>query len=220
MKLASANSASSSDDDTESGDEQDNAKTVRKRDVAWCAVDTENHSYYQTTTSTISRRVVVWPPPSSSSTAPQNSLNLRPAHVGRPFGNKMQLFSKTGHHLAVYPDGTVKGTPDENDLHTYLEVQSADFPGHVKIKGLLANMYVGMDYKGRLYAEADSNSEATVFIETFQGSYNSYQSRKYAHLGWFLGIKKIWEIQKGSENYLRTKSGPILTETVQVPVTL
>lgn len=39
--------------------------------------------------------------------------------------------------------------------------------------------------------------EASVFIEDFQGSYNTYLSRKYAHLGWYLGIKKSGRFKKG-----------------------
>ncbi|KAJ8959133.1 hypothetical protein NQ318_022391 [Aromia moschata] len=188
------NSESSSDDDTFSEDEGDYSRvTITKRDVSWCAVDTENHPYYQG-----AARRVVWPPPSSSSSSAPSYVNLRPSRVAtRPFGNKMQLYSKTGHHLAVYPDGTVKGTPDENDLHTYLEIQSAGFPGHVKIKGMLANLYVAMDHKGRLYAEPDPNEETTVFIESLQGSYNAYLSRKYAHLGWYIGIKKSGRFKRG-----------------------
>ncbi|KAJ8916827.1 hypothetical protein NQ315_005834, partial [Exocentrus adspersus] len=158
-----------------------------------CAVETENHSFYETPP-----RRVVWPPPSSSSSSTTSHINLRPTRVGNPvYGSKMQLYSMTGHHLAVYPDGIVKGTPDENDLHTYLELVSAGFPGHVKIKGMLANMYVAMDAKGRLYAESDPMEEATVFIESFQGSYNAYLSRKYAHLGWYIGIKKSGRIKRG-----------------------
>ncbi|KAJ8966912.1 hypothetical protein NQ314_003232, partial [Rhamnusium bicolor] len=114
---ASANSESSSDEDTavSSEDEQDNISRVTrvKRGISWCAVNTENHSYYQTTP-----RRVIWPPPSSSSTSTTSLINLRPVRVGNPyFGNKMQLYSKTGYFLAVYPDGIVKGTRDENDLH-------------------------------------------------------------------------------------------------------
>lgn len=39
--------------------------------------------------------------------------------------------------------------------------------------------------------------ESTVFIEAFQGSYNTYLSRKYAHLGWYLGIRKSGKVKKG-----------------------
>ncbi|XP_018574813.1 fibroblast growth factor 1-like [Anoplophora glabripennis] len=190
----SAVGESSSDDDTVSEDEQDNfTHTTRvKRYTEWCGVDTENHSFYETT------KRVVWPPPSSSSSSAQSYINLRPTRVGNPvLGNKMQLYSKTGHHLAIYPDGSVKGTSDENDLHTYLEVVSAGFPGHVKIKGMLTNLYVAMNKKGMLYGEPNSSEEATVFIESFQGSYNAYLSRKYAHLGWYIGIKKSGKVKKG-----------------------
>lgn len=39
--------------------------------------------------------------------------------------------------------------------------------------------------------------DAAIFIESFQGHYNTYLSRKYAHLGWYLGIKKSGKYKKG-----------------------
>jgi fibroblast growth factor 1 len=127
----------------------------------------------------------------------------------------MQLYSKTRQHLAVYPDGVVRGTPDDNDLHSkpsnflffplqdavlaFLELISAGYPGHVRIKGLLTNLYVAMDKKGRLYGEPDMMEDSTIFIESFQGSYNTYLSLKHAHLGWYLGIKKSGKYKRGSK---------------------
>lgn len=32
--------------------------------------------------------------------------------------------------------------------------------------------------------------ESTIFLESFQGSYKTYLSKQYAHLGWYIGIKK------------------------------
>lgn len=113
-------------------------------------------------------------------------------------------------------------------LHKYyfiahLELISAHYPGHVKIQGILTKLFVAMDSKGRLYAEvhqdiiasikmrtkleiisffyfqSDSSDEATVFVEDFQGSYNTYLSKKYAHLGWYLGIKKSGKWKRGSK---------------------
>lgn len=38
---------------------------------------------------------------------------------GNPdLGNKMQLYSKTNYFLAIYPDGTVKGTQDRDDPYS------------------------------------------------------------------------------------------------------
>lgn len=48
--------------------------------------------------------------------------------------------------------------------------------------------------------------EGTVFIEDFLGSYNTYLSRKYAHLGWYLGIKKSGAFKKGPKTSYRQKA--------------
>ncbi|XP_056633331.1 uncharacterized protein LOC130442944 [Diorhabda sublineata] len=184
---------SSSDDDTDDSceDEQDAATSNghrSTREIQWCRVRPH-------------RKKVVWPPPSNST--PSTSTHLKRITAGNLstgsplFGSKMQLFSQTGYHLAVYPDGKIRGTPDENDLHTFLELTSAGYPGHVRIKALLTNLYIAMDRRGKLYGEADPMMEPTVFIESFQGSYTVYLSRKYAHNGWYIGIQKNGKIKKG-----------------------
>lgn len=79
-----------------------------------CSVGAGNHSRYRPP-----GRVVIWPPPSSSSSSSRHfRLDLSNATENPVLGSKMQLYSRTGHHLAVYPDGKVLGTPDENDLHS------------------------------------------------------------------------------------------------------
>jgi fibroblast growth factor 1 len=165
-------------------------KNRTKRGIAWCGVEDDNGG------GSSSAPKITWPPPSPSS----NWRQLRPVRFGNPlYGTKMQLYSKTRQHLAVYPDGVVRGTPDDNDLHTFLELISAGYPGHVRIKGLLTNLYVAMDKKERLYGEPDMMEDSTIFIESFQGSYNTYLSLKHAHLGWYLGIKKSGKYKRGSK---------------------
>lgn len=39
----------------------------------------------------------------------------------------------------------------------YLEVLSAGYPGHIKIRGILTNQYVAMNRRGRLYGEVSGN---------------------------------------------------------------
>lgn len=83
----------------------------------------------------------------------------------------MQLFSRTNHFLAIYSDGTIKGTQDRVDPHctqlhlvrifnfnatiisAHLEVISAHFPGHVKIRGMATNFYVTMNENGKIYGQ-------------------------------------------------------------------
>lgn len=61
---------------------------------------------------------MTWPPdPSLLGTS--SWRNLRRVRPGNPlYGTKMQLFSKTNYNLAVYADGAVRGTMDDNDLHS------------------------------------------------------------------------------------------------------
>ncbi|XP_049825265.1 fibroblast growth factor 1-like [Aethina tumida] len=115
----------------------------------------------------------------------------------------MQLYSKTEYHLAVYPDGRVFGTKDDTDLHTFLELMPGGGTSLVKIKGLLSNMYVGMNHKGKLYAEPDPLSDNIIFIEDFQGLYTTYKSKKFEKRGWYIGIKKNGKFKRGR----KTKAG-------------
>ncbi|XP_076262436.1 fibroblast growth factor 1-like isoform X2 [Rhynchophorus ferrugineus] len=145
-------------------------------------------------------RRIVWPPVNSSQSHLRSGyVDITNAQWGNPtLGSKMQLFATTGFYLGVYPDGRVRGTKDDSDPHTFLEIVTGGLlPEHVKIKGLLTNMFVAMNKKGRLYAEPDPSAPSTVFIESFQGSYNAYLSRLYAHLGWYIGIKKSGKFKRG-----------------------
>ena len=45
--------------------------------------------------------------------------------------------------------------------------------------------------------QEDPRDYATVFIEGTLGQYNTYLSQKYAHLGWYIGIKKNGTIKHG-----------------------
>ncbi|KAG5885638.1 hypothetical protein JTB14_012068 [Gonioctena quinquepunctata] len=212
---ACAGSDYSSDDssDTDSSgadstkDEKDFSTQHRqKRDIEWCGVDTENHNYYNPTPTPPPRKVV-WPPPSSSSSSFAVSRNRFGNVTGNPkLGAKMQLYSKTGYHLAIYPDGKVRGTHDDNDVHTYLEILSSGYPGHIKIRGLLTNLFIAINKKGRMYGEADPMEESTVFIESFRGLYNVYLSRKFAHLGWYIGVKKNGKPKRGPKTAFRQKA--------------
>ncbi|KAL3274073.1 hypothetical protein HHI36_015491 [Cryptolaemus montrouzieri] len=169
-------SSSSSDNDS---DQIDDTSTREKRSIHWQRL-----------------AKITWPPQSTSSGNWRS--NLRHIQFGNPkYGQKMQLFSRTGYHLGIYHHSGVHGTRDEDDLHTILELVNAGYPGHVRIKGLATNAFVGMDQKGKLYTEFDMKEENTVFIESLQGSYNVYLSRKYAHLGWYIGIKKSGKFKSG-----------------------
>lgn len=90
-------------------------KLIQNRFLYRCGVDDESSN------SSISSPKISWPPTNPNS----NWRQLRPVKVGNPlFGTKMQLYSKTKHNLAVYPDGGVRGTTDENDLHSRHFIQN------------------------------------------------------------------------------------------------
>ncbi|XP_044758526.1 fibroblast growth factor 1-like [Coccinella septempunctata] len=181
---------SSSDSDSGSDELDDSAVNSReKREVSCCCNPSPSHQ---------GRRSLrlEWPPPSTSSGTWRN--DLRHVQFGnRRYGQQMQLYCRNGYFLGIYHHHGVRGTQNENDLHTYLELVNAGQPGHVRIKGTATNAYVGMDRKGRLYTEFNMNEESTVFIESLRGLYNIYLSRKYAHLGWYIGIKKSGNFKRG-----------------------
>lgn len=63
-------------------------------------------------------RRVVWPPPTTSSQPALRNAYLDPRSLpmGNPnMGSKMQLYCKTGFFLAVYPNGQVRGSREEDD---------------------------------------------------------------------------------------------------------
>lgn len=45
----------------------------------------------------------------------------------------------------------------------------------------------------------NGKDEATVFVEHVYGQYNLYLSRKWAHLGWYVGIKKSGKSKPGPQ---------------------
>ncbi|KAE8745160.1 hypothetical protein FOCC_FOCC008226 [Frankliniella occidentalis] len=47
-----------------------------------------------------------------------------------------------------------------------------------------------MNRQGKLYGQANVRQEGTVFVEVMLGQYNTYLSRKFAHVGWYVGLKK------------------------------
>lgn len=182
--------SSSSDDGSDHTDEI--LKTTRdKRLVLSCSGSTNKTPN------------IIWPPPSTSKNWPNlNHVNF----VNPKFGTKLQLYSKTGCFLAIYHSHGVRGTRDENDLHTLLEIINAGYPGHVRIKGTATNAFVGINSHGRLYTEIEEKEEATVFIESLQGSYNTYLSCKYAYLGWYIGLKKSGTPKIGQKTKFGQKS--------------
>ncbi|GJQ73503.1 hypothetical protein Trydic_g13858 [Trypoxylus dichotomus] len=221
--MDSDNSSSDSDsviDEVEAACSQRSKRSVGG--VEWC--DTND-------VSPPPRAHVEWPPPEGQ------TVDLRSSFMGNPnFSQTMQLFSRTNHFLAAYPDGTVRGTQDSTDVHTIfeivnagdiahvkiqskalqsyvamnekaiLEVSNAGETGHVRIMCLLSRVYIAMDKKGKLYAETNRWMEGTVWIESYIGGYNTYLSRLHSQKGWYLGIKKSGGPKKGPKTGEKQKA--------------
>ncbi|KAK6641009.1 hypothetical protein RUM44_012708 [Polyplax serrata] len=118
---------------------------------------------------------------------------------GNPvFSFRMQLYCRTGFFLAIFPDKKVRGTDEDANPNALVEFTSESF-GEVRIKGIRSNLFLAMNKKGRLYGEANAKDEATVFVELVYGQYNLYLSRKWAHLGWYVGIKKSGKGKPGPQ---------------------
>ncbi|CAG0923217.1 unnamed protein product [Notodromas monacha] len=123
---------------------------------------------------------------------------LRPSWPATPtptveepqYRQKLQLYCRTGYNIAVFADGTVRGTREPFLPHAKMELIVIAHVSDMQFRGLETGLYLAMDKKGRLYGEANPNDEATVWVEVLHGVYNCYLSRKYAHLGWYLAVKK------------------------------
>ena len=73
--------------------------------------------------------------------------------------------------------------------------------GEVKIQGLESGLFLAMNPKGNLYAETDDSNEATIFLESSNGYYLNYLSKKYAHMGWHVGVTKQGRAKNGSKTW-------------------
>jgi len=112
------------------------------------------------------------------------------------YGHRMSLFCRTGHFLSISPDGLIESQDEGLHLNSVLEFSSAGI-GEVRIRGVASNLYLAMNKSGLLYAEEDPRRSKTIFVESVLGQYNTYLSLKYAHMGWYVGIKKSGQLKAG-----------------------
>lgn len=131
----------------------------------------------------------------------------------------MKLNCRHGYNILVFPDGTVSTSDDDVDNHCVMEFTSMS-PGHVRIKGVEANLFLAMDRNGRLYGEVmfircfffffliilikfsnffqpNPTNNSTIFIEQPEGPYSAYLSLKYRHKKWYIAIKKNGQFKLG-----------------------
>lgn len=109
---------------------------------------------------------------------------------------RKQLFSMTGWNLAIFPDMAVRGTREFYNIYAILEVRAVG-KGEVQIRGVDSNLFLAMSHKGKLYGEPNELKENTVWVETLSGAFYNYLSKKYAHMGWYLGLKKSGKPKRG-----------------------
>ncbi|KAG7165545.1 Fibroblast growth factor 1-like [Homarus americanus] len=81
----------------------------------------------------------------------------------------------TGYNLSIHPDMSVKGTREFYNIYAILEVRAV----------------------GKGEVQPNELKENTVWVETLSGAFFNYLNKKYAHLGWYLGIKKSGKGKKG-----------------------
>uniref|UniRef100_A0A2P2I813 Fibroblast growth factor n=1 Tax=Hirondellea gigas TaxID=1518452 RepID=A0A2P2I813_9CRUS len=128
--------------------------------------------------------------PAVSSECISKPPSLRDTLLSHPqLSMRKQLFCMTGWNLSMHPDMRVRGTREHYSLHSIMEVRAVG-KGEVQIRGVDSGLFLAMTKKGRLYGEPDEFKENTVFVETLSGAFYNYLSRKYAHFGWYVGIKK------------------------------
>ncbi|RZF39974.1 hypothetical protein LSTR_LSTR002377 [Laodelphax striatellus] len=154
----------------------------------------------------------------SSCLCPTNPRTYQglPIREGNPnYGFRMQLYSRTGFHLAIFPDGRVKGVDEDCYKYAILELSSAGSVNEVRIRGIETNLYLAMNREGGLYGEPDRDDPATVFIEAFLAHYNTYLSHKYAHTGWYVGIKKSGKHKPGHQTRWGQKAIQFLPRRVE-----
>ncbi|XP_072289581.1 putative fibroblast growth factor 1 [Eucyclogobius newberryi] len=118
-----------------------------------------------------------------------------------------------GHHLQLLPDGTVRGQRGDADAHIFLKLKAVDI-GVVVIFGEEAGMYLAMNGEGRLYSSPTVNDECYFLEKLEENRYNTYQSKKYREMNWYVGLKKNGKSKLGPRTHIGQKAVFFLSRQV------
>lgn len=86
------------------------------------------------------------------STSCKNQNLERTGRAIKHYGRRIKLNCRHGYNILIYPNGTVTSSDDDTDNHCIMEFTSM-LPGHVRIKGVEANLFLAMNKDGKLYGE-------------------------------------------------------------------
>lgn len=78
--------------------------------------------------------------------------NTTTSRILKHYGRRMKLNCRHGYNILILSNGTVSTSDDDIDGHCIMEFTSMS-PGHVRIRGVEANMFLAMDNNGLLYGE-------------------------------------------------------------------
>ncbi|XP_037069913.1 fibroblast growth factor 1-like isoform X2 [Pollicipes pollicipes] len=132
-------------------------------------------------------------------------------------GKRKQLYCRHGVNLAVLPGGQVAGTQEPFNKYAVLEVTAVDLQ-EVRMRAVETGLYVAMDGRGRLYGERDADQIGCIFVEQLDGGYLTYLSKKNAHWGWYLGLKRSGRPKPGPRTRWGQKAVQFLSRRATRPV--
>lgn len=72
--------------------------------------------------------------------------------VIKHYGRRMKLNCRHGYNILILQNGIVSSSDDDVDSHCVMEFTSMS-PGHVRIRGVEANLFLAMNKDGLLYGE-------------------------------------------------------------------
>lgn len=98
----------------------------------------------------------------SAEVSPDNCSRKQRSVTTKHYGHRKKLNCRHGYNIFIYPNGTVKASNDDSDKHCVMEFTSM-LPGHVRIKGVEANLFLAMDRNGLLYGEVHLKNVFLIF---------------------------------------------------------